>query len=308
MAEIASPFKNDTLKGLVVIVTGGATGIGYGICEVFAQHGARVAILGRRAEVVQASAARLRQQWPSCEAFGVQGDVRSPEKCAATVAAVVERFGRLDVLVNAAAGNFMALAQELGPKGFKTVVDIDLLGTFNMTHASIDALSLTKSPRSRPPLAGSPIVINITATLQYKATPFQAHASAAKAAIDSLTKTLGVELACDHGVRVVGIAPGPIAGTEGGPTGRVFGAVLAGADVADLVPVARWGVPHDIGLAALFLSSSAGAYVNATDIVADGGQWHDAARGFRLGRDAISAISQERSTKPRGQTALHSKM
>ena len=265
-----SPFRADCAEGLVVLVTGyvhagsnphlkdcsshksvayrrrsicclcsGGSGIGHGICEVFAAHGAKIAMFGRRKAVLDKACTSLKGRWPACDALGVAGDVRSPESCASAVAAVVERFGRMDVLVNAAAGNFMALAEDLGGRGFKTVIEIDLQGTFNMAVAALSALSLTKSPRKMPKLAGSPVIVNISATLQYKALPFQAHASAAKAAIDSLTKTLGVEWAADHQVRVTGIAPGPIAGTEGGPTGRVFGAALVGQDVADIVPLGR---------------------------------------------------------------------
>ena len=140
-------------------------------------------------------------------------------------------------------------------------------------------------------------VINISATLQYKALPFQAHASAAKAAIDSLTQTLGLEFAVDHGVRVVGIAPGPIAGTEGGPTGRVFGAALAGQDVRDLVPTGRWGETSDIGMTALYLASAAGSYVNSTVVVVDGGNWHDGSRTYRAARDIIMEMSAGREKK-----------
>ena len=289
-----SPFRADCANGLVVFVTGGGSGIGHGICEVFAAHGAKIGIFGRRKAVLDAACTSLRERWPGCEALAVAGDVRSPDACAGAVATVVETFGRLDVLVNAAAGNFMALAEDLGGRGFKTVIEIDLQGTFNMSVAALPALSLINSPRTMPKLAGGPVIINISATLQYKALPFQSHASAAKAAIDSLTKTLGVEWAADHQVRVTGIAPGPIAGTEGGPTGRVFGAAIAGQDVADIVPLARWGETHDIGLTALYLSSTAGSYVSSETLAVDGGHWHDAARQFRAGRELVRGISASR--------------
>ena len=298
-----SPFRQDCLRGLVVLVTGGGSGIGLGISEAFAAHGARLTLFGRRAAVLEESCRSLRERWPSCVASACRGDVRDPDSCAAAVAACVREHGRLDILVNCAAGNFMCAAEELTPSAFRTVVDIDLQGTYNMCSAALGALS---GQRGRPATAGSPLVINISATLHYKALPFQAHACAAKAGIDALTRTLGLEYGCEHGVRVVGIAsrrkskaaaqrhqaspslaqprpaspslaqprpaspslgqrsdsagpaspslgqlaerfwlaghtsrvyrtgiaPGPIAGTEGGPTGRVFGAAIAGQEVS----------------------------------------------------------------------------
>ena len=366
-----SPFRQDCLRGLVVLVTGGGSGIGLGISEAFAAHGvrpnphphpqphpspdpdlnpnphlhpnpnlhqARLTLFGRRAAVLEESCRSLRERWPSCVASACRGDVREPDSCAAAVAACVREHGRLDILVNCAAGNFMCAAEECTPTAFRTVVDIDLQGTYNMCSAALGALS---GPRGRPATAGSPLVINISATLHYKALPFQAHACAAKAGIDALTRTLGLEYGCEHGVRVVGIAsrreqppgrtkprpslgqrwagprpvgsdalaghtgrvshagiaPGPIAGTEGGPTGRVFGAAMAGQEVRDIVPLARWGETHDIGLAAVYLSSAAGGYVNAETLVVDGGHWHDSARAFWQGREALRAMSQQRRSK-----------
>merc|ERR1719493_49068 len=134
------------------------------------------------------------------------------------------------------------------------------------------------------------VIINISANLQHKATPFQIHAAAAKAGIDVITQTLGVEWASKYGIRVVGVAPGPIAGTEGGPTGRVFGGALKNMKPADIIPVPRWGETHDIGYAVLYLAT-VGSYVNATNLVVDGGQWHGSTEQFRKYDKMLSMIN-----------------
>jgi len=174
----------------------------------------------------------------------------------------------------------MCAADELSPKGFRTVIDIDLVGTYTLSSAGLQYLKKSKNP----------LIVNITATLQYKATPFQIHASAAKAGIDVVTQTLGIEWGSKYGIRVVGVAPGPIAGTEGGPTGRVFGGALKTTTVADQIPIARWGETHDIGHAVLYLAT-AGSYVNATNLVVDGGQWHGSTEQFRKYDKMLSMIN-----------------
>src|SRR5207302_7307635 len=167
----------------------------------FAAHGCDVAITSRKQEHLDPTAGELR----GCgvRAIARAADVRSPEAVGEMMAAVVGELGRLDILVNGAAGNFICLAENLSPNGFGTVVDIDLKGTFNVSRAALPHLKAR---------GGS--VVNISATLPYLGTMGQAHAAAAKAGVDSLTRTLAVEWG-PHGIRVNGIAPGPIDGTEG---------------------------------------------------------------------------------------------
>src|SRR5207244_882714 len=137
------------------------------------------------------------------EAFAVAADVRNPEEIEKAIAATVARFGKLDIVVNGAAGNFLCAAEELSPNGFGTVVDIDLKGSFNVCRAAFDQL---KQHRGQ--------ILNISATLHYLGTPMQLHVSAAKAGVDALTKNLAVEWG-RYGIRVNAIAPGPIGDTEG---------------------------------------------------------------------------------------------
>lgn len=130
--------------------------------------------------------------------------MRQLDTCASWVQQAVGRLGRLDIVVNCAAGNFLAAAEQLSANGFKTVMEIDALGTFNMSKAAF--AELCKSDAAS--------IVNISATLHYGATWFQVHASAAKAAVDSITRTMALEWG-RFGIRVNGVAPGPIAGTAG---------------------------------------------------------------------------------------------
>ena len=190
----------------VALITGGGTGICRGIALAFARHGCDVAITSRKLEHLEPTVAELRAL--GVRAVAKVADVRDPAAVNDAVAAVVSELGRLDILINGAAGNFICLAENLSPNGFGTVVDIDLKGTFNVSRAALPHLKAQ---------GGS--VINISATLPYLGTMGQAHASAAKAGVDSLTRTLAVEWG-PYGIRVNGIAPGPIDGTEGANSPR----------------------------------------------------------------------------------------
>ena len=186
-------FQSDVLNGKTALVTGGGTGICRGIALALAKHGCDVAITSRRAEHLDPTAEEIRAY--GVKTAAVAADVRDPAAIEAAVDQAVELSGRLDILVNGAAGNFLCLAEELSPNGFGAVVDIDLKGTF---HASKAALSHLKKQGG--------VVLNISSTLQYVGTAAQLHVSAAKAGVDALTRVLAVEWGA-HGIRVNGIAP-----------------------------------------------------------------------------------------------------
>eukprot|EP00008_Paramoeba_atlantica_P012620 CAMPEP_0201488836 /NCGR_PEP_ID=MMETSP0151_2-20130828/19718_1 /ASSEMBLY_ACC=CAM_ASM_000257 /TAXON_ID=200890 /ORGANISM="Paramoeba atlantica, Strain 621/1 / CCAP 1560/9" /LENGTH=315 /DNA_ID=CAMNT_0047874211 /DNA_START=66 /DNA_END=1013 /DNA_ORIENTATION=+ len=305
-------FKEDTLKNRVAFITGGGTGIGFGIAKKFVQHGASVVIMGRRQAVLEKAVEELkREARPNKRekdaASFVVGDVRFPESSQKALDFAFEKYGHLDILVNNAAGNFMCAADQLTPKGFRTVLDIDLQGTFNVSKAAYPYLK-KQSPGRDCGVSG--IIINISATLQLKATPFQAHAAAAKAGIDVLSQTLGIEWGAE-GVRVVSIAPGPIEGTVGGPGGRVFGGALSeehvvsegfkiDSDIVNTVPLGRWGRLDDVAGTALFLASDAGSFINATQIIVDGGQWHGTSQFYQSLKDLVSAKSEEERKSHKG--------
>jgi peroxisomal 2,4-dienoyl-CoA reductase len=257
---IANPldvFRADALAGHVALVTGGGTGICRGIARAYAKLGADVCITSRKPDVLERAASELSAETGRA-VHAVAADVRDPDAIGRAVAATVEKFGSLDTLVNGAAGNFLAPAAALSPNGFRTVVDIDLCGTFNASRAAFEHLRTSKRGA----------IINISATLHYHGTPLQVHASAAKAGVDAVTKNLAIEWA-GAGVRVNAIAPGPIDDTEGMKR-LAPGELKAKAEKG--VPLGRFGTIDEIAAAAVFLRSAAGAYITGAVLVVDGGQ------------------------------------
>lgn len=251
-----SVFRRDLFAGQVVWVTGGGSGIGAGIAAAFAAHGARVGLTGRKAEKLEAVAARITAA--GGEALVAPADVRQPAALDAVAEQIVARWGRLDHVVCSAAGNFLAPAVALSPNGFGAVVDIDLKGTFHTCKAAFPHLSKQGGT-----------ITSISATLQYTGTPLQLHASAAKAGVDALTRTLAVEWG-GAGIRVNAVAPGPIDDTEGM-------ARLAPGGAKDTltrrIPLQRFGRIDEIADTVLFLASPASTYTTGALVVVDGGQW-----------------------------------
>ncbi len=256
-------FNPTLLKGRAALVTGGGTGICRGIALALAAVGCDVAITSRSQEHLDPTVADLRGL--GVKALGRTGDVRKPAEVDAVVGDAVSEFGRLDILVNGAAGNFVCLAEQLSPNGFGTVVDIDLKGTFNVSRAAYPHLK-----------AHGGAVLNISATLQLLGTAGQAHASAAKAGIDALTRALAVEWG-PAGVRVNGLAPGPVEGTEGV---RRLTTEKTRASVKEQCPLGRLATIDEVAQAAVYLCSDASAFITGVTLVIDGGLWLRSARAL----------------------------
>lgn len=252
----SSPFRLDLYKGQTVLITGGGSGICFGIADALARHGADLMLMGRRAEVLEEARKKLLAHGGKVEVHA--GDVRDFGHAEGVVAETVKAFGRLDVLVNGAAGNFLCPTEKLSPNGFKTVIDIDLIGTFNLSKAAFEALKASRGT-----------ILNISATLHYQGTIMQSHVMAAKAGIDALGRNLAAEWG-EYGIRVVTIAPGPIGDTEG--VRRLLPGKAADG-VAQEIPLRRLGKVEDVAQAALFLCSSAASYITGEILVVDGGQW-----------------------------------
>ncbi len=248
-------FTPQLLKGKIAFIAGGSSGINLGIAHGLAAAGARISIISRRIEKVDAAVAELRAA--GGEAMGLAVDVRDYPGVEAALRATHEAWGPIDVIVSGAAGNFLAPAIGMSANAFKTVIDIDLLGTFNVLRASYEFL--------RRPGAS---VISITAGQAVNPSLFQSHACAAKAGINMLTKCLALEWG-PVGVRVNAIAPGPIKDTEG--MARLTPTPESEAALKSVIPLGDYGEKRDIADLALFLCTDSAKYITGAILDCDGG-------------------------------------
>lgn len=248
-------LPRDLFAGKTVFVTGGGSGINLGVARHFAALGANVGICGRTQARLDAAADDLRAR--GARVCPVTADVRDYAALEAAFARSEAELGPIDVLVCGAAGNFLVQAEHLSANGFRTVVDIDLIGSFNAARAAFPQLQRTRG-----------CLLFISAGMAYMPHAFQAHVGAAKAGIDMLMKNLAIEWG-PHGIRANSIVPGPIEGTEGmkrlADPARI-------ATLAEAVPLRRLGTVDDIGQMAVVLASPLASYVTGCVVVCDGGQ------------------------------------
>ena len=249
-------FADNILQGKDAFVTGGGTGITGGVARALAEAGARVAIASRKMENLAPMKNLIEENGGEC--FAIAADVRDYAAIETAIGETVKKFGNLDIVVNGAAGNFLCKADELSANGFGTVLDIDAKGTFNVCRAAFEELKKSGGQ-----------ILNISATLHLAATPMQIHVSAAKAAVDAMTRNLAVEWG-KYGIRSNGIAPGPIEDTEG--MKRLLPEPLK-EKLAKRIPLQRFGRIKDIENAAVFLCSDAASYISGVTLVVDGGHW-----------------------------------
>jgi len=263
-------LAKDLFNGKTVFVTGGGSGINLGVAKNFAALGANVAICGRTQEKLNAAATELSAL--GAKVCAVAADVREFGALEKAFARSAAELGPMDVLVCGAAGNFLVPAETLSPNGFKSVIDIDLLGSFNASRASFEQLRATKGT-----------IIYISAGMAYMPHAFQVHVGAAKAGIDMMMKNLAIEWG-RHGVRTNSIVPGPIEGTEG--MKRLSGEAQL-AKFINGIPLKRMGTVDDIGQAAVFLASPLAAYISGCVMVVDGGQNLAGSALFNMGAEQM---------------------
>lgn len=258
--NVHSLFRGDIMKEKVVIVTGGSSGMGKYMAKRFAEANAFVVITGRSRE--RLDEAKLEIETFPGQVLTVQMDVREIEHVKNMVDETVKAFGRIDYLINNAAGNFICPAEKLSVNGWNSVIDIVLNGTFYCS-SEIGKYWIEKG------IKGS--IINMVATYAWDAGAGVIHSAAAKAGVLSMTRTLAVEWGRKYGIRVNAIAPGPIERTGGAE--RLWESEAAAERTINSVPLGRLGKPEEIAELAYFLFSDHAAYINGECITMDGGQW-----------------------------------
>jgi len=237
----------------VVLITGGGSGIGLVAATEMGQLGAKIAICGRRPQPLIDAVSELEKK--GIEAFGAPCDIREPDAISAYVDSVLERFGRIDVLINNAGGQFPTTAETLSPKGFAAVVRNNLIGTWTMTHAVANKAMIPQK-RGR--------IVNVIAQI-IRGFPGMVHTGAARAGVDNMTKTLAVEWAL-HGIRVNAIAPGVIvtSGTKQYPP-----ELLNNAEKAN--PLKRLGSAEEVSHLITYLASRYADFIAGQTFYIDGG-------------------------------------
>ncbi|XP_076998439.1 peroxisomal 2,4-dienoyl-CoA reductase [(3E)-enoyl-CoA-producing] [Tamandua tetradactyla] len=251
-------FCPDLLRDQVAFITGGGSGIGFRIAEIFMRHGCRTVIASRSQSRVSTAASKLTATTGQ-QCLPLSLDVCSPPTVMAAVDAALKEFGKVDILVNGAAGNFLCPAGRLSFNAFKKVMDIDTAGTFNVSRVLYEKFFQEHGG----------VIVNITATLGRRGQVLQVHAGSAKAAVDAMTRHLAVEWG-PRNIRVNSLAPGPISGTEGL---RRLGALATGSSYIQVNPLQRVGNKTEIAHSALFLASPLASYITGTVLVVDGGMW-----------------------------------
>ena len=260
-----SIFRPDIVAERVALITGGATGIGKEIARTLGEHGAKLALCSRKQDNLEAARAELEAEGFEC--LTVPCDVRKADEVEQVFRMILERYGRLDIVINNAAGNFPAPMAGISYNGFKSIVDIDLLGTYNVSKAAFEAHLKEHGGH----------IVNITAPFEGMGVSFQAHVAAAKTGVESLTRSCAVEWG-PHGIRVNAVGPGAVSDTEGL-------ARFENANVSDRTgpscPLGYDGTKRDIANCVLFLVSEAASYISGQVVVVDGAGSVDA---LKLGR------------------------
>ncbi|KAK4100903.1 NAD(P)-binding protein [Parathielavia hyrcaniae] len=275
---LSNVWANDIFANRVLFITGGAGTIGSAQTRALVHLGADACIIGRSVEKTEAAAKEIAKVRNGARVLGIGGvDVRSFDSLKAAADCCVSELGAIDYVIAGAAGNFIAPISSLSPNAFKTVLDIDTIGTFNTLKATIPHLvdSAARNPNTDPTSTSHSgqtggCFLAVSATFHYTGMPLQSHVSAAKAAIETLTASVALEYG-PLGVTANCVAPGAIEGTEG--MERLASSLVSRRERSKGIPSGRWGVVRDIADATVFLLSDAGSYVNGTTLVVDGAGW-----------------------------------
>jgi len=285
-------FDTKILKERSVLVTGGGSGLGLAMAKMFAAHGAKVTIAGRTLDRLEKAAREIAEgarEGGEVDLF--PADVRQPDEVEKLVAHVVERFGKVDSLVNNAAGNFLVTSEDLTPNGFDAVVGTVLHGSVYCTLAVGRHLLARKAPGS---------IVSVVTTYAWTGTGFALPSACAKAGVLAMTRSLAVEWG-HAGIRLNAIAPGPIP-TEGA-WARLMAFPEAEKNTLERIPLGRFGTPEELANLATFLLSDMCLYQTGDCITMDGGEWLAGAGEFsdyrKIPRDVFKAALERMRPKKR---------
>lgn len=248
------------LKNETIIITGGSSGMGLAIAKQFVKNGENVVITGRDGDRLDKAKNEILELGSTIETF--QMDVREVEHVKAMAEFAIQKFGKIDGLVNNAAGNFIVPAEKLSPNGWKAVIDIVLNGTFYCT-SEVGKYWIEHGIKGK--------ILNMVATYAWGAGAGVIHSAAAKAGVLSLTRSLAVEWGHQYGIRVNAIAPGPIERTGG--AGKLWESEEQASRTLNSVPLKRLGTPEEVADLAAFIMSEKASYMNGECVTLDGGQW-----------------------------------
>lgn len=255
-------LKDDALKGKVIVVTGGGSGLGKAMTKYFMQLGAKTVITSRRLELLQETAKELENETGS-ECLPVQCDVRNILEVEALRDAAVAKFGKVDILLNNAAGNFISPTERLSANAFKTIIDIVLMGTVNCTTTFGKHWIETKQEKGN--------VLNIVTTYAWTGSGYVVPSACAKGGVLAMTRSLAVEWA-KYNIRFNAIAPGPFP-TKGAWDRLLPGDLKEKMDISKQVPLKRVGEHQELANLAAYMVSDFADYMNGECVTLDGGEW-----------------------------------
>jgi NAD(P)-dependent dehydrogenase (short-subunit alcohol dehydrogenase family) len=259
-------FQKDLLNKKIIIITGGGTGLGKSMARRFGELGANLIITSRKQDVLDEAAIELRET--GAQVLPIACDVRKPPEVQNVVDETIKKFGKIDILINNAAGNFISPTELLSPGGFKVIVDIVLNGTFNFTQAVGKEMIKAKTGT----------ILNIVTTYARTGSGYVVPSAAAKAGVLAITRSLAVEWA-KYGIRHVAIAPGPFP-TKGAWSRLAPPGLGIAKKMKDRIPLKRFGEHIELANLAAYLVSDGASYINGDVITIDGGEWLKGAGEF----------------------------
>jgi NAD(P)-dependent dehydrogenase (short-subunit alcohol dehydrogenase family) len=260
-------FKNDLLKNKTIIITGGGTGLGKSMATRFGELGANLVLTSRRQEVLDEAARDINDK-TGAEILTVSTDIRHSDQVTEMVKKAIDKFGKIDCLLNNAAGNFISPTENLSENAFRTIIDIVLVGTFNCTQAAGKAMRDS----------GGGVILNIVTTYAFTGSGYVVPSACAKSGVLAMTRSLAVEWA-KYGIRTNAIAPGPFP-TKGAWKRLVPPGLNIEKKMMERVPLKRFGEHDELANLASYLMADESGYMNGEVITMDGGEWLKGAGQF----------------------------